>query len=126
MNHPQISVKVNAQVDKGIAPLVEAISQYPDVVTVSSCEGEETQDAYVSFVIGDDWRHLCSFVDALSPALGQNKQVSDLPFALSVEWYAGGKTPAGYLRVPRQHIPALADAVRSAKARVTTGHPAHS
>ena len=121
IRHRQINVKVNAQVDRGIAPLVEALNEYPNVATVSSCEGSKGENAFVAFIVGDDWRQLCAFVDMLSPALGQNDKVTDLPFSLSVEWYAGGKTPAGYLRVPRQHIHALADAVRSAAANVVSG-----
>ena len=117
--HVQTLVKVNAQVDKGIAPLVEALNAYPGVFTTSSCEGRKHQNAYVAFDVGDAHRQeLVAFVNTLSSALGQDDKVNDLPFTLSVEWYAGGNTPNAYLHVPRQHIHALADAIRSASASV--------
>lgn len=112
--HAQTLVKVNAQVDKGIAPLVEALNAYPGVFTTSSCEGRKSHNAYVAFDVGGDVRQLAAFVKALSSALGQNSRVSDLSFTLSLEWYAGGKSPNGYLRLPPRHIHALAEAVASA------------
>jgi hypothetical protein len=114
--HRQVAVKVNAQADEGVAPLVEALSAVPNVITTSSCEGDEDRgvDAWVAFVVGEDWRELGEFVRALSTALGRDDSVNDQPFTLSVEWYAGGNTPAGYLRMPRQHVTALAESIRSA------------
>lgn len=121
--HAQTLVKVNAQVDKGIAPLVEALNACPGVFTTSSCEGRKSQDAYVAFDVAGGRCELLAFVNALSSALGRNDKARDCPFVLSVEWYAGGTTPNGYVRVPRQHIHALADAIHSARADiVATGH----
>jgi Methyltransferase TYW3 len=120
--HAQTLVKVSAQVDKGIAPLVEALNGYSGVFTTSSCEGRKSADAYVAFDVCSDCCQLFAFVNELSSALGRNDKVRDFPFVLSVEWYAGGGTPSGYLRVPRQHIHALADAIRSARASVANGH----
>ena len=37
--HEQALVKVNAEVDVGIAPLVLALARWPGVCTVDSCEG---------------------------------------------------------------------------------------
>ena len=115
--HLQTAVKVNAQVDKGIAPLVEALSSWPEIVTVSSCEGNKQRDAYVAFhVLSDDWQELGAFMRKLSLDLGKNDSLSDRPFSLAVEWYAGGINPLGYLRVSRQHIQVLAEAINSAAA----------
>jgi hypothetical protein len=119
--HAQTLVKVNVQVDKGIAPLVEALNACPGVFTTSSCEGRKDENAYVAFDVGGNDDKLAAFIRSLSTVLGQDNRACDLPFTLSLEWYAGGKTPAGYLRVPRQHIHALADAVRSAAANVVSG-----
>jgi hypothetical protein len=107
-------VKVNATVDRGIAPLVEALNACPGVFTTSSCEGRKNRDAFVAFDTGGDGSRLVAFVDALSGALSRNAKISDLPFTLSVEWYAGGDAPSGYLRVPHQHIQVLAEAIHSA------------
>jgi hypothetical protein len=60
--HEQTWVKVNAPVDKGIAPLIEALSQFPSVRTLDSCEGT-TETAWVCFDCGEvDWKKLSEFV----------------------------------------------------------------
>ena len=43
--HQQICVKVNTPVDSGVAHLVEALSSFPELCTLSSCQGA----AFVSF-----------------------------------------------------------------------------
>ena len=116
--HAQMLVKVNTTVDKGIAPLVEALNACPGVFTTSSCEGRKNENAYVAFDVGGDDVQLVTFVQSLSVVLGQDSRACDVPFTLSLEWYAGGKSPNGYLRVPRRHIHALADVIRSAKVPV--------
>ena len=37
--HEQVLVKVNAEVDRGVAPLILALARWPGVCTVDSCEG---------------------------------------------------------------------------------------
>ena len=37
--HKQVLVKVNAEVDEGIAPLILVLARWPGVCTVDSCEG---------------------------------------------------------------------------------------
>jgi hypothetical protein len=123
--HAQTLVKVNAQVDKGIAPLVEALNECPGVFTTGSCEGRERENAYVAFDVGGDKNKLISFVESLSSALGGDSRSCDVSFTLSVEWYAGGKSPNGYLRLPRRHIHALAEAIHSAAAAVATDASRH-
>ncbi len=68
--HPQVWVKVNAQVDRGIAPLIEALSAYPGVRTLESCEGNG-DTAWVAFDFGEgDWKPLAKLVlKELGPAL---------------------------------------------------------
>ncbi len=62
MGHKQAGVKVNAPVDSGIAGIVAALSAFPRVRTLESCEGEVTdagieQAAWVCFQYGDYWEH---------------------------------------------------------------------
>jgi hypothetical protein len=72
VSHAQISIKVNAKVDRGVAPLVEALSEFPDVVTLSSCEGSDGQQAFVAFVVGNsDLKETGEFVANLSQSLGK-------------------------------------------------------
>lgn len=119
MAHQPVTIKVNAQVDEGIAPLVEALNAIPSIFTVSSCEGGDGEQAYVAFHVGDQWQDIGAFIDRLSAELGHDDTVSDVPFSLSIEWYAGGGTPTGYVKVPHQHVMALASAIRSAELSVS-------
>ena len=70
--HEQTWVKVNAPVDKGIAPLIEALSQFPGVRTLDSCEGT-AGSAWVCFDCGEeDWKRLSEFVLAvIGPPLAE-------------------------------------------------------
>jgi hypothetical protein len=112
--HEQVPVKVNAAVDRGVAGLVQALNYWPNVMTVSSCEGDASHDAYVSFVVGNDWKDLGEFVDRLSANLGNKAQICDeTRFTISIEWYTGSKSPLGYVRVPHRSIEPLADSIRS-------------
>src|SRR5262245_23864063 len=98
MSHEEVVVKVNAKVDRAVAPLVAALNELPGIITVESCEGDAEREAYVSFHVGDDWHDLGEFTRRLSEALGKDERLADLWYSLSVEWYAGGNTPLGYLR----------------------------
>jgi hypothetical protein len=61
--HHQVWAKVNAQVDKGIAPLIEALSAFPGVRTIESCEGKG-DSAWVCFDCGEEegWKKVAEFV----------------------------------------------------------------
>lgn len=50
MQHKETSVKVNAWVDRGVAPLVQALNEFPQVYTLQSCEGP----AEVTFTYGTE------------------------------------------------------------------------
>jgi hypothetical protein len=112
-NHKQTVVKVNVPVDRLIAPLVEAINSHRNVFTVDSCQGNKNELARVAFTIDGTWEELGRFAHRLSILLGKDRNAEDIPFSLSLEWYAGGSGPLAYLRVPRQHIQAMADSIKS-------------
>ncbi len=69
-HHQQVSVKVNAQVDRGIAELISSLSDFPELRTLESCE-RDNDWAWVCFVYGTDgWRSLAKFVfDTVGPPL---------------------------------------------------------
>lgn len=71
--HRQTWIKVNAHVDVGVAPLVTALSAFPMLRTLESCQGTNGS-AWVTFVYGEDaeWKSLCDFVCAfLGPCLAK-------------------------------------------------------
>lgn len=52
--HKERQVKVNAFVDEGIAPPVEALSEVRGLLTVESCQGQQGQaDAFVTFKMSE-------------------------------------------------------------------------
>ena len=66
MAHPQAWVKVNAPVDEGVAPIIEALSAFPQLVTIESCQGDGERPMWVCFQYGDTvkhpWHDLSGFV----------------------------------------------------------------
>ena len=72
--HRQVWVKVNAEVDEGVADLVGILSAVPGLRTVESCQGtpKGREPAFVTFCYGRHWRELSWFVFAvIGPALSQ-------------------------------------------------------
>ncbi len=75
MSHSQTFAAVNAKVDIGVVQLVEALSRFPGLVTMESCQGNE-DGAFVCFQYGTGWRSLSEFVFSfLAPEL--SRRVSD-------------------------------------------------
>jgi tRNA(Phe) wybutosine-synthesizing methylase Tyw3 len=64
--HKQVWIKVNAHVDQGIVGLVEALSSFPHLRTISSCQGNPPRGEEVTFVYGKDahdgWKAQAEFV----------------------------------------------------------------
>ena len=64
--HEQIWIKVNVPVDKGVSGIVAALSGFPGLETVESCEGDNNYGPWVCFRFGRYWEHpwreLASFV----------------------------------------------------------------
>lgn len=60
--HQQTIVGVNTKVDVGVANLVKALSGFPKLMTVESCEGGKDTGAFVIFNYGANWRELVEFV----------------------------------------------------------------
>lgn len=74
--HRQVWIKVNAQVDEGVAELISAMNEVSGLETVSSCQGEPTECedgivryAYVHFYFGD-WQQISELAfKEMAPAL---------------------------------------------------------
>ena len=60
--HQQTWVKVNAEVDVGLAEAVGLLNRVDGLQTLQSCQGEPGQrEAYIYFSFGE-WDNLCRFV----------------------------------------------------------------
>lgn len=64
--HKQTWARVNAPVDEEIKELVEALSSFPKLQTIESCQGDEQTGAWVCFWYGEywenSWNELAAFV----------------------------------------------------------------
>ena len=121
--HESVAVKVNALVDQGIAPLVEALSEIDGLITLDSCQGAppEGAEAYVSFTYGDgsDWAETGRLLERLSQSL----RGCDLPFsyALRLEWYGGGNSPWAQLVLNPTGIDEMVRGIRASGLRSVSG-----
>jgi len=64
--HVEVPVKINARVDAGVADLVRALSRFPRLETVASCEDpshgrDSAPVAVVEFRYGDSWEGTVKF-----------------------------------------------------------------
>lgn len=76
MPHRQIMAKVNVPIDRGIAPVIEALSLWPELQTIESCEGDVDNPAWVCFYYGqsgaNSWLGVSEFVlGFLAPGLAR-------------------------------------------------------
>lgn len=110
-DHEEIFVKVNAPVDRGIAPLVEALSAIPDLETLESCQGDPDSHkmAYVFFRYRD-WQAAGELLfEQILGALDE-----DLRAEVSVSLTAYDTSHAqGRIAVEQSAMPALINVIRS-------------
>lgn len=104
--HSEIPVKVNAWVDAGVAPLVEALSEFENVWTLASCEDDQSEarrGAYVMFAY--EGTGAATFADELAT------QVREAG-VLEVEWRLGeDQSPVLTLSCPPDRVRQLAHAL---------------
>ncbi len=104
MAHIEIPIKVNAYVDRGIAPLVEALNTYENAITLSACECDlDDGFAYVYFTVNGGSRELIAFAGCLSRMIARDRKA-----ILSVEWSYGGDVPMARLRCSPDEVLNLA------------------
>ena len=112
--HPQVMVKIGILVDEGIAPLVSALSEFPDIETWDSCQGDNAAPGWgwVSFSHrgGDD--ALFVFCKEIVKRLSL---IKDLGWSLCVRWQDDSDKPYGLLEVPCSAIEGIAQGLREHK-----------
>lgn len=109
--HRQVKVKVNAQVDEHIAPVIEALNHFENVVTVDSCQGKDDSKAYVYFTHSGSSGELLTFVDKFAASLNGYLNTREDEYRLRVEWMAGSGTPLAELLMEQESISRLAHAI---------------
>jgi len=114
--HVETVVKVNVWVDEGVAPLVEALSTWSDVVTVDSCEAGSDALAYVQFTAQPPE----SVVAVAEQIAYQLSSFEECPATLSIEWAYGGELPLAKLSCPTHDVARLSAQLISACRRTAS------
>ena len=109
--HCQVVVKVNAEVDEQVAPLVSALNEFDGIFTVDSCQGDARSLAYVYFSKSGPARDLLLFVDDLAADLNARLAARENEYEIRAEWTAGTEKPLAVLRTRPDYIDVLADAL---------------
>jgi hypothetical protein len=114
-DHRQVLVKVNAEVDAGIAEVVSILNRVEGLQTIESCQGERgAGPAYVYFWYGD-WKNISEFVfEDLSPRLSSDVGADH---SVSVEIFNGSR-PTGRL----QFSPEATNKVASVLNHIVSNH----
>jgi hypothetical protein len=118
--HREVPVKVTAWVDEGVAPLVEALNSYDQIVTLDSCEGHgDERGAYVLFACtGKD---AAAFASELGKALsGEHDN-----YLLRAEWRPEQDEPLLELACPSAEVAALAASVSACRTKLFAGGRRH-
>jgi len=121
--HKQVVVKVNAEVDRQIAPLVSALNEFDEVVTLDSCQGDVGLLAYVYFTLSGGTRDLLLFADELAALLNARLAARDNEYELHLEWTAGTEKPLAVLRTRPDYVNELATALSRAANTRKQQHP---
>ncbi len=85
MPHRQVWTTVNAPVDAGVLDLVKALSAFPKLETIESCQGDSISGSWICFRYGNywnnSWKELSEFVlvflgPGLAAKIGDRARVS--------------------------------------------------
>ena len=116
--HTEVPVKVNAWIDEGIAPLVAALNEFPDILTLDSCHGNNDQPAYVLFKFRGKPEDAGKAAQRLVEDLGS----VDLPcdYTLRLEWLQDYPEPMAHLLTAPGSVQRLAEAFTRVNSRRTT------
>ena len=108
--HEQVTIKVNAEVDRGVASLVAALNEIDGLITLDSCQNCYPWGANVFFTFGKDWKDLAELLQNLSTELSS----PGLPvgFALWLQWLGSNDKPRAQVCVEPEHVVILADGIR--------------
>lgn len=105
--HKQTYVKVNAPVDVGVATMVAALSMFPTLVTISSCEGRAT----ITFTFGDSLEQAIRFYSWFT--IEAYRYVRRGTFSLHIVDVAGDTHPIFEMVFPPDAADTLATAISS-------------
>lgn len=105
-------VRVNAWVPQEIAPLVEALNDFPDMVTLETHGGSDREPAWVSFSHRElDPGQTLAFIQFLTSEI-QSRIDEDVQCKIGLEWSMGGENQSmAKLEASLDSIRQIAEAV---------------
>lgn len=115
--HREVPLKVTAWVDEGVAPLVAALNELEDLMTLASCE-DDGGGAYVFFMYRTAPLEAVCRGQQLAAALALQRAA--ISYTLRAEWPSGAGEPRFKLACPREHVGKVAAVVSDAR---TTASP---
>lgn len=112
--HKQVSVKVNAECDEKIAPLVLALNDVDGIFTLESCQEWKPGEAAVWFTYGTYGQRNCEQVAQLLQTISTLLSEQELACGcrLSLEWNGNNDQPRVEMTVATANLPAIATALR--------------
>lgn len=114
--HKQIMIKVNAECDEGIVPIVLALNEINGVVTLDSCQCGVYGEAFVHFTYGKNWQEIGYLVNELASCFRDNGVCCE--GVLRLEWLGNNDCPHAKLVCNAGHIGSIADIIATSAAKI--------
>ena len=113
--HKQVPVKVNAECDEKIAPLVLALNDVKGIFTLESCQEWKPGEAAVWFTYGTYGQRKCEEVAQLLQTISTllSEQGLACGCRMSLEWNGNNDQPRVEMSVATAELTAIATTLRS-------------
>jgi hypothetical protein len=109
-------IKVNAECDKEVAPLVAALNEVRNLITLDSCQAGVYGEAYVFFSYGVSWQDTGFLVNELAECLRECGVCCEC--IIRLEWVGSNDRPRAKLVCDTGHVGSIADIISSSAARI--------
>ena len=116
MSHKQVMIKVNAECDEEIVPIVLALNEIDGVITLESCQRGIYGEACVFFTYGKNWWEMGCLMQELSMCLRENGICCEA--VLRLEWVGSNDCPRAKLVFDIEHMGRITDIIRSSLVRI--------
>lgn len=124
VTHAEVPVKVTAWIDEKVVPLVLALNEFDDVMTLDSCQADATGSAYVMFCSRKEPQVACAFAIALAAVLAERG--ADLDYTFRAEWHSGTGEPLLKLSCPPEAIKSVANLLSACRTTLWPNDRAHT
>src|SRR3990167_4811908 len=114
--HEQTFIKVNAECDKEVAPLVLALNEIQNLITLDSCHEGIYGEAYIFFTYGETWQETGALANEIASVLRENGVCCEC--LVRLEWVGSNDRPRAKLVCNTGHVGGIADIINSSAARI--------